>query len=232
MSWVGWLFLLAVLYLCLVVVRGVVQCISWFAEEYIIEPRALRRLKEKRPERLSAATRKPISPKHETAGHQRAERKKTSPLPAAPAAPAPRPSRLARMLRSLNIAVAKKSYNHWVSCALSEEDPDVKIAYLSKALAVNPAYVPAWGLKGDALFGLQRYDEAMQCFERSLEIHPSALMWYKKGLCCRHLNRREEAIRCFREALAACPNQDHELWQEAARMKQATEDEVRDNGHG
>ena len=45
-----------------------------------------------------------------------------------------------------------KGYDYWVACALAEEDPGRKIRYLTKALTLNPDYLPAWGLKGNALF--------------------------------------------------------------------------------
>jgi len=126
---------------------------------------------------------------------------------------------LGKWLKSVKLAVAVKGYDYWVACALAEEDPAMKVEFLSKALKVNPSYLPAWGLKGTALLGLERYGEALECFDKSLETHPSALAWHRKGVCCYHLGRREEARQCFDRALETCPAQDHELAEETARMK-------------
>ena len=138
-----------------------------------------------------------------------------------------KPSRFRKTLKSLRTRLASKGYDSWVASALAEEDPITKIEYLSKALRLNPTYLPAWGLKANALFGLKRYEEAIACFEKSLEMHPTALAWYKKGICCHHLGRREETLRCFDMALKACPGEDRQLFEDAARMKKQVEDELR-----
>ena len=73
-------------------------------------------------------------------------------------------------------------------------------------------------MKGNTLFELGRYDEALECFDKSLEIHPSALMWYKKGLCCHHAGRRQEALQCLDEALEKCSDRDRQLLEDVTRM--------------
>jgi tetratricopeptide (TPR) repeat protein len=110
---------------------------------------------------------------------------------------------------------------------MAEEDAEIKIEYLSKALKLNPGYLPVWGLKGTALSALGRYDEAIQCFDKSLQLHPSALIWHKKADCCYHLGKRQEALECFDKALQICPDQDHELRDDIARVRRLVEDELR-----
>jgi tetratricopeptide (TPR) repeat protein len=166
----------------------------------------------------------PAAPdEHETHADHGDRRKEPSGPPSQPRIQRPakvrRPSRLGKWLKSLKLAVVVKGYDYWVACALAEEDPAMKVEYLSKALKVNPSYLPAWGLKGTALLGLERYGEALECFDKSLEMHPSAIAWHRKGVCCYHLDRREEARQCFDKALEMCPTQDHELAEETARMK-------------
>jgi len=121
--------------------------------------------------------------------------------------------------------ILKKDFDYWVALALGEEDLARKVDCLSRALKLNPTYFPAWGMKGGALYDLQRYEEAMQCFDRLLDIHATASVWYKKGLCCYHLGRHEEAVRCFGEAMKACSSEDRQLSEDAARMKRQVEHE-------
>jgi tetratricopeptide (TPR) repeat protein len=218
MSWVGWLFLLAGLYVLLVVVRGIVQFVSWWVEEYIVEPRAIGHRNEKSPQRPQEQIPTPAVEKRETKPQHADERKESPRVPVRSVSRVRRPTRLGGWLKSLKLAVLTKGYDYWVGCALSEEDRELKIRYLSKALKSNPAYLPAWGMKGNTLFELGRYDEALECFDQAMEIHPSALMWYKKGLCCYRAGRRQEALQCLDEALEKCPGHDRQLLEDVTRM--------------
>jgi len=226
MSWIGWLFLLAGLGLLVVVVRGIVQFVFWIVDEFFIEPRELARLKGTLPQRHRNAEPPAVPDKRERREDRGEKTKKVMQAPIRRPGKVRRPSRFGKWLKCLKLAVAVKGYDYWVACALAEEDPAMKVEYLSKALKVNPAYLPAWGLKGNALLGLQRYGEAMECFDKALEMHPSALAWHRKGVCCYHLGRREEARECFRRALETCPKDDQPLAEEAARMKTLVEAEL------
>ncbi len=225
MSWFGWLLILVGLYLVVVFIRAIIQFVSWLIEEYITEPRELRRLKESRAGRIHHEPKPaPALGKHERdVGHRDDNKRQITHAPLA--VPSRKPSSLGRLMKSMKMAVAWKGYDYWVAAALAEEESELKIKYLAKALKLNPTYFPAWGLQGNALFDAKRYEEAMHSFDHSLEMRPSALMWYKKGLCCHHLHRCEEAIRCFDKAIEANP--DRKLFEDALRMKKVVEDELR-----
>ncbi len=224
MSWIGWLVLGALLAVVVAVLRGLVQLLSWFVEEFIPEPRDAGHLKAKgRPPKAEPnGVARTHEAKHE---HAHADRP-TVHLPVGTVGRVRRPSRFGRLLKRLKIAVAKKSFDYWVATALSEDDPEMKIKCLSKALKLNPDYLPAWGMKGNALLGLGRYDEAIQCFDKSLELHPSAWMWHRKGDCCYHLGKPEEALQCFHKALETCPDQDRQLHDDVARTIRLVEHEL------
>ena len=68
-----------------------------------------------------------------------------------------------------------------------------------------------------------RYEEALDCFERSLKMHPAPLSWYKKGVCCHNLKHYPEAVACFHRAIQSCPDHDRQLAEDALRMKSSTE---------
>ena len=84
---------------------------------------------------------------------------------------------------------------------------------------MNPGYEPAWGLKANALLTSERYEEAIGCFEKILQMAPSALAWYEKGVCCQHLNRYEEAVACFDKALVESSDKRSKLHEDALRNK-------------
>jgi tetratricopeptide (TPR) repeat protein len=212
-------------------VRGLVQIVSWLIDEYIVEPRSLRHPKEEPPPRaeksvpraresFSVSAGKASSGKDVIADTEKVSR------PLRPSR-VQRPSRLVRWLKSLTTVAVKKGYDYWVSSALAEDDRQAKVRYLSKALQLNPDYHPAWGMKGHALFELGKYDDAIECFDKSLEMHPSALVWYRKGLCLYHKGQSEESLRCLGKALKECPAHDRPLSEDISRMKRRVEEELR-----
>lgn len=230
MGWLGWLFLFAGLYVVVIAIRGGIQLVSWLVEEYFSDPRSASRPKEESSsqsrvtKRLTATTRR--KKKLESAGTTTRDSRAPSPV----AIPARRPSRLGQWLRRLKTPFLGKRYDYWVAAALAEDDLELRVRYLSKALAMNPAYLPAWGMKGNTLFDLGRYDEALECFNKSLELHPSSLVCYKKAICFHRGGRRDEALRCLGEAVEICPSQDRQLVDDIARMRSLLEAELRTGG--
>jgi len=225
MSWMSWIVLGALLAVVVAVLRGLVQLVSWFVEEFIPEPRDAGHPKanQRPPKPESNGVARTHEAKHKHAHTDRP----TVHLPVTTVSRVRGPSRLGRLLKKLKIAAANKSFDYWVATALSEDDPEMKIKCLSKALKLNPGYLPAWGMKGNALLGLGRYGEAIQCFDKSLELHPSALMWHRKGDCCHHLGKPEEALQCFHKALEKCSDQDRQLHDDVACMIRLVEHELR-----
>ena len=66
--------------------------------------------------------------------------------------------------------------------------------------------VRVWFEKGLSLGKLGRYDEALECFDRALEIDPRKWdVWINKGDCLLWLNRLDEAIQCYDKALEIKP---------------------------
>jgi tetratricopeptide (TPR) repeat protein len=66
----------------------------------------------------------------------------------------------------------------------------------------------AWYSKGCSLNSLGRYDEAVRCYEKALEIDPRfAMAWNNKGASLGNLGRYryDEAIRCYEKALEIDP---------------------------
>ena len=111
MSWIGWLMLLGMFGVLVLVVRGIIQVVSWLVEEYIIEPRELRR----RNERLQAAATKtePNSDGPSAAKGPRQAPTAARPPPRQNVRSVRKPSRIARWLTSLIGTILKKDYDYW-----------------------------------------------------------------------------------------------------------------------
>lgn len=97
-----------------------------------------------------------------------------------------------------------ESLFHGVACA-TFGSYEKAIENFDDVLEKNPNCARAWLGKGDALGGLKRYEEAIMCIDKALELGLSktkeAEAWYRKGLALFYLNRREEATSCFDNSL-------------------------------
>jgi|WetSurMetagenome_2_1015567.scaffolds.fasta_scaffold00586_1 tetratricopeptide (TPR) repeat protein len=69
-----------------------------------------------------------------------------------------------------------------------------------------------WGNKGADLFGQGKYDEALQAFNKAIEINPQlAGAWTGKGYGLKALGRYDEAVQAFDKAIEINP-QDADAW--------------------
>lgn len=211
MPWMEILLLAAVGYVVVLVVRGIIQFVSWFMETFV-EPRQLARPKRKPQPQPARTDHTPVPVSHRADGGAQVRHKASTVLVAE--------SRRTSLRGLLKKLLARKDFTYWVGSALGESDPDKKVKCCSRALRLNPAYEPAWGLKANTLLELKRYEEAVPCFDKVLEMRPSSVAWYRKGLCRYHLGQHEEAIACFDKALAACADKDRQLFDDASRHRE------------
>jgi len=64
----------------------------------------------------------------------------------------------------------------------------------------------AWGLQGTDLLKLGRYEEALVCYAKALEIDPRfGGAWYNRGSAFSSLGRHEEALTCYTQVLDIDP---------------------------
>ena len=66
---------------------------------------------------------------------------------------------------------------------------------------VDPEFAYAWCGKGNALNNLGRYDEAIRCYDRALEVDPKMPFHGTVKALLNELDRCDEAIRCYDRAL-------------------------------
>ena len=72
----------------------------------------------------------------------------------------------------------------------------------------------AWGWrnKGGALYSLGKYDEAIECYDKAIQIDPdSPVVWNNKGLALNSLGKYDEAIASYDKAIQIDPD-DADVW--------------------
>jgi tetratricopeptide (TPR) repeat protein len=197
---------LALVYVVVALVRAAMPLWSWFDKKYV-KPRQAARLKKYRQSKHRSSSTLRRGKGSPGLGERMlvAVWRITDPL-----------GSLAALIKWL---FARKDYTYWVGLALGETNLEKKVKYCSKAARLNPEYEPAWGIKALTLLDLERYEEAMLCIDKVLELSPSATAWCRKGLCCYRLGRYSEAIGCFDKTLAICAAEDRQLSDEASRLR-------------
>jgi len=64
-----------------------------------------------------------------------------------------------------------------------------------------------WYKKGTALFNLERYSEALQCYDKAIQLEPDkGLYWANKGVALGNLSRYSEALQCYDKAIQLEPD--------------------------
>ncbi len=80
-------------------------------------------------------------------------------------------------------------------------DHEKAIAEFSKAVRINPDYINAWKEMGIAYTRLEKFEKALECFDRVLEKHDDEDSYYNKAITLQKLGRSREANICFDRAL-------------------------------
>ena len=70
-------------------------------------------------------------------------------------------------------------------------------------MALAPTNFQAWTTKGLCLFELERFGEAVECFDKITALDPkNASVWLHKAPALGHLERYEEAVDAVRKFIA------------------------------
>jgi tetratricopeptide (TPR) repeat protein len=71
---------------------------------------------------------------------------------------------------------------------------------------LDSSYAEIWYGKGLIFNKLGKYGEALEFFEKALELDPdNAETWYEKGLSLKKLKQYQEALKSFNKALKIDP---------------------------
>jgi tetratricopeptide (TPR) repeat protein len=72
---------------------------------------------------------------------------------------------------------------------------------------VNVSDPAEWHNKGDALVNLGKYDEALVCYEKAIDLDPNlAYIWSGKGWALSNLGKYDDALFCYEKAIDLDPN--------------------------
>ena len=87
------------------------------------------------------------------------------------------------------------------------------VEYSEKAITINPRIALAYNTKGQALFNLKKYSEALTCYEKAIELRPKYIeALYKKGLTLAAIGNHDKAIESFNQSIELNPNDDVDIW--------------------
>ena len=86
------------------------------------------------------------------------------------------------------------------------------LAYFDEAAALNPDFHEAWNSRGIALRDLGRYEEALACYDKAIEIKPDYFVWDNRGDVLRNLGRYEEALASYDKAIEIKPDYYYSLF--------------------
>ena len=71
-----------------------------------------------------------------------------------------------------------------------------------KAIELNPNFSVAYCNKGSALDDLERFQEAIECYDKAIELNPNYSNAYcNKGLALKNLKNHQDAIECYNKAI-------------------------------
>jgi tetratricopeptide (TPR) repeat protein len=83
---------------------------------------------------------------------------------------------------------------------------------LLQAESNNIVYAKVWSNRGTALANLGKYQQAIECFDKAIEINPDDIsIWNSKGTAFHYLSKYQQAIECFDKAIEINPN-DADGW--------------------
>lgn len=110
---------------------------------------------------------------------------------------------------------AKNPYKRLVQEALNylkKGEYSATIEYSDKAIKLRAAFALAYNIKGQALFSLRQYGEALACYEKTLELRPNFIEAINnKGLAYVAKGDYNKAIECFTQSTDLNPR-DANVW--------------------
>ncbi len=95
------------------------------------------------------------------------------------------------------------------------------VAVFAQETAIDPANTVALNSKGDALYDLEKYDEAIPNYDKVLATDPNDIDALNgKGDALYMLDKNDEAIQNYDKVLAIDPNEEYALDQKTSALQE------------
>lgn len=96
-----------------------------------------------------------------------------------------------------------KAAEQWLTRGYKSQNPENKLYCYERALKINPGYAYAWNSKGNVLYTLFRFDEALKCYDRALYLKPNfSKALVGKGNALRRLGWDSDALICYDKSIS------------------------------
>lgn len=119
---------------------------------------------------------------------------------------------LGEVIKDLSYTTVEKGYVNLGLAYIKKGEPSKALVQLKKGIDANRKFCPAHNYYGEALFGLQKYQEAAESFETALKLcnnnyeeahYNSGLSYYKIGQKEKAKARLEEVVKLYPESEVA-----------------------------
>lgn len=126
------------------------------------------------------------------------------------------------------IQIDAPTWNHYGLQAYRLGHANYSTLYFSRSINLSPDFVDPWNNMGVSLIALQNYSEAIQCFDRALELSHSdaAILWNNKGVAFYRMGWLQDASDCFNRSLKSKPEYSPALNNLGAVMAARKSDEM------
>ena len=101
------------------------------------------------------------------------------------------------------LEIEPNSYEAWYERGklLINEDEDGAIDCIDRALEINPNSHEAWLKRGEVMLDSERYEEALDSFDKSLAIKSDFFGWYWRACSLNGLDLYQESVNSYKNAL-------------------------------
>ena len=93
--------------------------------------------------------------------------------------------------------------------AISGKQPSKSLIYCEEAINMDNAVSTSFFIKGNALYSLKRYKEALESYKKAIELNPKEATYYDKygDILCNNLERYKDAIYAYRISIELNPKE-------------------------
>jgi Tfp pilus assembly protein PilF len=106
------------------------------------------------------------------------------------------------------IRIDAPTWNHYGLMVYQRGYTNHSVMYFNRSINESPTFVDPWNNMGVAHIALHNFSEAVQCFDRALQISTSdgVIFWNNKGVALYRMGMLREASDCFNRSLEQDPN--------------------------